>query len=147
MSVGNKKTLSTVVYYTLAVLALCFTGFFVYALIIRDLAMWAKVVYFIWSALVIGTVIFDIISTSNGEGKTIAGLMVYVLSVLAVVMAGILYFANSGMQGLATEFFNLFISVSIISLITTGFLIATWCVGERLVEHKTENKELERTKM
>ena len=147
MSVGNKKTLSTVVYYTLAVLALCFTGFFVYALIVRDLAMWAKVVYFIWSALVIGTVIYDIICTSNGEGKTMAGLFVYVLSLLAIGMAAILYFTNSGMQGLATEFFNLFISVSIISLITTGFLIATWCIGEKLVEHKTENKELERTKM
>lgn len=147
MSVGNKKTLSTVVYYTLAVLALCFAGFFVYALIIRDVAMWAKVVYFIWSALVIGAVIFDIICTSNGEGKTLVGLVVYVLSLLAVIMAAILYFTNSGMQGLATSFFNLFISVSIISLITTGFLIATWCVGERLVEHTTENKKLEQTKM
>lgn len=147
MSVGNKKTLSTIVYYTLAILALAFAGFFAYALIIRDVAMWAKVVYFIWVALVIGVVIFDIICTSNGEGKTIAGLIVYILSVLAVIMAAILYFANSGMQGIATNFFNLFISISMISLFTTGFMIATWCVGENLVEHSTSNKELENSKM
>ena len=147
MSVGNKKTLSTVVYYTLAALAIVFAGFFAYALVIRDVAMWAKIVYFIWIVGVFGVVIFDVICTSNGEGKTIAGLIIYVLSLLAIIMAAILYFMNTGMDGLATEFFNMFISVSLISLITTGFMIATWCVGESLVEHKTANKALEQTKM
>ena len=52
---------------------------------------------------------------------------------------------NTGMAGLATEFFNLFISVSLISLFTTGFMIATWVVGENRIEHKTsENKIMER---
>ena len=86
--------------------------------------------------------IFDVICTNSGEGKFTSGIIVYVLSILAVAMACILYFANSGMTGLATEFFNLFISVSLISLITTGFLIATWCVSENRVEHSTTEIEL-----
>ena len=142
MSVENKRMLSTIVYYTLAVMTLIFAGFFGYALIIRDLAMWAKVVYFIWIAVVIGAVIFDIICTSNNEGKTLVGLVVYVLSILAVVMAGILYFINVTRTGLVLNFFNLFLSVSLLSLITTGFLIATWCVGERIVETRTAAKEI-----
>ena len=142
MSVENKRKLATIVYYTLAILTLAFAGFFGFALIVRDLPLWAKVVYFIWIAVVIGTVIFDIICSINNEGKTIVGLIVYVLSVLAVVMAAILYVINTTRTGLMADFFNLFISVSILSLITTGFLIATWCVGERIVENRTAAKEI-----
>lgn len=137
MSVRSKKTLSTIVYYTLAGLALLMTGFFIYALVIRDLVMWAKIIYFVWAGFVIGLIIFDIICTSTHEGKAISGLITYILSILAVVVTCILYFLNTGVGGLATEFFNLFISISIISLMVTGFMIATWCVGESLVEHAT----------
>ena len=142
MSVENKRMLSTIVYYTLAVMTLIFAGFFGYALVVRNLAMWAKVVYFIWIAVVVGAVIFDIICTSNNEGKTFVGLVVYVLSILAVIMAAILYFMNATRTGIAVNFFNLFISVSLISLITTGFLIATWCVGENIVKNRTAAKEI-----
>lgn len=146
MSVENKRKLSTIVYYTLAIMTVIFAGFFGYALIVRDIAMWAKVIYFIWIAVVIGAVIFDIICTGNNEGKTLVGLVIYVLSILAVIMAGILYFMNVTRTGIVLNFFNLFLSVSLLSLITTGFLIATWCVGERLVENRTSAKEIEAQK-
>ena len=142
MSVENKRMLSTIVYYTLAILTVVFAGFFGYALIVKNVAMWAKVVYFIWIAVVIGAVIFDIICTSNNEGKTMVGLVVYVLSILAVIMAAILYFMNVTRTGIVLNFFNLFLSVSLLSLITTGFLIATWCVGEKFVKHRTVAKEI-----
>lgn len=143
MSVQNKKMLSTIVYYTLVVLALASAGFFIYCLVIRDVAMWAKVIYFIWSGLVIGVIIFDILCTSTREAKTVSGLIIYILSVLAVIMSIILYFSNAGMDGLATGFFNLFLSVSLLSLMTTGYMIATWCVGESLVEHKTAEEKID----
>lgn len=142
MSVFNKRNLSTVVYYTLAILTLAMSAFFIYCLAVKEVALWAKVVYFIWIGLVIGVTIFDVICTSSGEGKTVAGFIIYVLSLLAVAMTCILYFMNTGMQGLATEFFNLFVSVSLISLFTTGFMIATWCVGENRIEHKTSTKNI-----
>ena len=142
MSVENKRKLSTIVYYTLAIMTVIFAGFFGFALVVRDVAMWAKVVYFIWIAVVIGAVIFDIICTINNEGKTLVGLVVYVLSILAVTMAAILYFMNVTKTGLVVSFFNIFLSVSLLSLISTGFLIATWCVGEKLVENRTAVKEI-----
>lgn len=144
MSVNSKKILSIIVYYTLAALALISSGFFIYCMIVRDVALWAKIVYFIWIGLVIGAVIFDIICTSTGEAKAVSGLIVYILSVLAVIMCAILYFTNVGVAGLATDFFNLFLSVSLISLMTTGYMIATWCVGESLVEHTSAEDEIER---
>ncbi len=144
MSVNSKKGLSTIVYYTLAVLALLSAGFFIYCLMVKDVVMWAKVVYFVWAGLVIGAIIFDVICTGRGEGKIASGFIIYVLSLLAVVMACILYFLNSGATGLADSFFNLFISISLISLMATGFLIATWCVGESMVEHETAESEIAR---
>ena len=147
MSVENKRMLSTIVYYTLAIMTIVFAAFFGYALIVRSLAMWAKVVYFIWIAVVVGAVIFDIICTSNNEGKTLVGFVVYILSILAVVMAAILYFMNATRTGLVLNFFNLFLSVSLLSLITTGFLIATWCVGEKIVTHRTAAKEIKSQKI
>ena len=142
MNFEDRRMLSTIVYYTLAIMTVIFAGFFGYALIIRNVAMWAKVVYFIWIAVVIGAIIFDIICTGNNEGKTVVGYVVYILSILAVVMAGILYFINVTKTGLVLNFFNIFLSVSLLSLITTGFLIATWCVGEHISKHRSGKKEV-----
>ena len=142
MSVNGKRILSSITYYTLAVLTLLASAFFIYCLSIKAVVGWARIIYYIWTAVVIGVTIFDVICTNSGEGKFVSGVIVYALSILAIAMACILYFANSGMEGLATEFFNLFISVSLVSLITTGLLIATWSVGENRVEHSTTEIEL-----
>lgn len=142
MSVNSKKILSRIVYYTLAVLAVASAAFFIYCLNVRAVAMWAKIIYYIWSGLLIAVVIFDIICTSSGEAKQVSGLMVYILSVLAVVMSIILYVVNSGFSPLAADLFTMFVSVSIVSLMATGYLIATWCVGESLVEHASAEHEI-----
>ena len=132
MSINSKRMMALVVYYTLVVLTLASSAFFIYALTVKDVAMWAKVIYYIWIALVIGVVIFDVICTTNRDSKLISGVIVYILSLLAVIMSCILYFVNTGVDGVATDFFNLFLSISIVTLMTSGYLIATWCVGERL---------------
>ena len=141
MSVNNKRWLSNIVYYTLAILALLSSAFFIYCLIMNPVAMWAKIIYFIWSGLVIGVVIFDLICTTTGESKQVSGLIIYVLSLMALAMACVLYFVNSGMGGIASQFFNLFISVSFVSMLTTGFMIAAWVVGQSRVENEVDDKE------
>ena len=141
MSVNNKRWLSNIVYYTLAILALLASAFFVYCLVVNAVAMWAKIIYFVWAGLVIGAVIFDVICTTTGESKQISGLIIYVLSLMALAMACILYFINTGMGGFASQYFNLFISISFISLLATGFLIATWVVGQSRVENEVDDKE------
>ena len=143
MSVSNKKLLSTIAYYTLIILSILSSAFFIYALTVKDVVMWAKVIYFIWAAVVIVVAIYDVICTRAGRSKFISGLIIYVLSILAVIMACVLYFINTGVNGLATDFFNIFISVSILSLMTTGYLIASWCVGEAKVEHESAEDEID----
>ena len=143
MSVESKRKLSTICYYTLAILTFAVACLFGYALIIRRVAMWARVVYFIWLAVVLATVVFDIVCTHNNSGKEITGLIVYVLSILSIIVAAILYFTNAGINGLVDNLFNMFISVSLLSVTVVGFLIATWMVGQSLVEHRTAAKEIQ----
>ena len=141
MTINNKKLLTTIVYYTLVVLTLVSVGFFFYVLTVKDVALWAKVVYFIWSGLVVGEVVFDVICTTSHDSKTISGFSVYILAVLSVVMACLLYVINTWNIGLATDFLPLFTSVSMIALMASGYLIATWCVGQKLIKNETSLEE------
>ena len=83
MSVNGKRILSSITYYTLAVLTLLASAFFIYCLSVKDVAGWARVIYYIWTAVVIGVTIFDVICTNSGEGKFISGVIVYISSTLA----------------------------------------------------------------
>ena len=142
MSVFNKKVLSIIVYYTLVILAIGAGAFFVFAVMINGLPLWAKIIYYVWVGLLVGAVIFDIICTCTHQAKTISGFIIYVLSVMAVAMTILLYLLNATTAGINLDFMQTYMSTSILSLITTGYMIATWCVGESVVEHATANKEI-----
>ncbi len=144
MSVSNKKTLSQISYFTLAILAVLSSVFFINSLARSTVPMWARVTYYIWIGLMVGVVLFDIVCTKTREGKFISGMVVYVLSILSVIVPIILYFMNSDKTGLIPEFFNVFITVSLFSFMTVGLTIATWFVGESLVEHETAEIKIER---
>ena len=106
--------------------------------------MWAKVIYFIWIAGVLGCVLFDIILTNNRENKHMTGWIIYVLSLLSVVMLVVLFAVNKGFANLA-DLKLISSAVSIIPIIISGFLIAMWCVGEHLnqASSKTTNASAE----
>ena len=142
MTVFNKKVLSIIVYYTLVALAICAAGFFVFALLINGLPFWAKIIYYIWVGLLVGALVFDIICTCTHQAKTISGFIIYVLSLMAVIMTMLLYVLNATTAGIEPTFLQTYLSTCLISLITTGYMIATWCVGESVVEHATANKEI-----
>lgn len=140
MDIISKKLLNTIVYYTLVVLAIASAGFFVFALMVKDIPLWAKVIYYIWVGLLVGAVIFDIVCTVMRGGKNLSGLIIYILSIMAVGMVIVLYCINATKTGLPVDFFNLYLSISIISLMTTGYTIATWCVGDKMVKNANDNQ-------
>lgn len=144
MSVSSKKTLSQISYYTLTILAVLSSAFFVISLVRSTVPTWARVVYFIWIGLIIGAVVFDIVCTRTHEGKFISGMIIYILSILSIIVPVVLYFMNSNNMGILPDFFNVFISVALMSFITVGLTIATWMVGESLVEHATAEIEIDR---
>ena len=144
MSVSNKKMLSQIVFFTLAILTVLSSIFFIVTLSRSTVPSWARIVYFIWIGLVIGAVVFDIVCTKTHEGKFISGIIIYILSILSIIVPVVLYFMNSNETGIFPDFFAIFISVALMSFITVGLLIATWVVGESMVEHATAEVAIER---
>ena len=141
MTLKNKKLLSMIVYYTLAILAVCGAGFFVYVLTRTEINMWARIVYYVWSGLLIGAVIFDIVCTITKEAKHLSAWIIYILSILASLMTMLVYLTNATRTGLVAGFFNTYLATSLISLITTGYLIATYFAGRNLIIHSYDQTE------
>jgi hypothetical protein len=144
MTIKGKKVLSIITYYTLFGIAILMAALSILFVLNRaEIPMWAKVLYTLWSCAVIGTLIFDIVCTTTKRMKFIAGIIVYVLSIVSIVVTAILYLTNATLTaGLTAVFMPVFTGVAAIILSTTIYMIATFIVGEALVEHKSALKSI-----
>ncbi len=138
MSNNQNKLFSIIVYFTLAVLAIGAAGFYIFATINNDLAAWAKIVYYVWTGLVVGAIVFDVVCTITGEGKFLSSIIIYVLSLLAALMTIIIYLTNASTTGLNADFLTTYLQTSILSLIISGYMIATWFAGKNLIRYKNQ---------
>ena len=143
MSVKGKKILSIITYYTLFIIAIVMACMAILYTVNRGLPMWAKVLYVLWACAVIGALIFDVVCTSTKRMKFISGIIVYILSVVSVIVTVILYLVRAGIvTGLTTAFMPIFAGTAAIILSTSVYLIATFIVGEAVVEHETARKSI-----
>ena len=105
--------------------------------------MWAKILYVIWSCAVILTLVFDVYCTLINRMKFVSGIIVYVLSIVSVIVTVILYFVNAGLTvGLTTAFMPIYTGTAAIIIGTSIYMIATYIVGESVVEHSTAIKSI-----
>ncbi|MBO5910268.1 MAG: hypothetical protein J6Q15_02030 [Clostridia bacterium] len=143
MSIKGKKVLSIITYYTLFTIAIIMAALAILFVVNRALPMWAKVLYVMWSCVVIGALIFDVVCTSTRRMKFISGIIVYVLSVVSVIVTAILYLTRSSLTaGLTATFMPIYTGVAAIILSTSIYLIATFIVGEAVAEHKSALKSI-----
>ncbi len=143
MDIKKKKILSVITYYTLFAISIIMACLAILFVINRGLPMWAKVLYVLWSCAVIGVLIFDVVCTSTKHMKFISGIMVYVLSIVSIIVTAILYLVRSGLTtGLTETFMPIYIGIAAIILSTSIYMIATFIVGEAVVEHATARKSI-----
>ena len=143
MSVKGKKILSIVTYYTLFAIAIIMASLAILFVVNRALPMWAKVLYVLWSCVVIGTLIFDVVCTSTRRMKFISGIMVYVLSIIGVIVTAILYLVSSTLTvGLSAVFMPVYTGTAAIILSASIYMIATFIVGQAVCEHKSALKSI-----
>ena len=143
MSVKGKKILSIITYYTLFAIAIIMAALAILFVVNRALPMWAKVLYVLWSCVVIGTLIFDVVCTSTRRMKFISGILVYVLSIVSIIVTAILYLVSSTLTaGLTAVFMPVYTGIAAIILSTTIYMIATFIVGEAVSEHKSALKSI-----
>lgn len=143
MTIKGKKILSIISYYTLFGIAALMAALAILFVLNRVMPMWAKVLYTLWSCTVIGALIFDVVCTATRRMKFISGIIVYVLSIASIVVTAILYLTSASLtSGLTAVFMPVFTGVSAIILSTTIYMIATFIVGESVVEHKSALKNI-----
>ena len=141
MSIRSKRTLSLIAYYTLFGIALIMAAMTILFTINRLVPAWATVLYVLWACAVIGTLIFDVVCTATRRMKFISGILVYVLSVVSIIVTAILYLVNAGLTaGLTTTFMPIYTGVAAVVLSTSIYMIATFIVGESVVEHASAIK-------
>ncbi len=138
MSIKDKKILSIISYYTLFILAIIMATLTILYAINRDVPIWATIVYVIWACAVIAVLVYDIFCTSVNRMKFIPGIIIYVLSIASVIVTAILYLVNAGLTvGLTAEFMPIYTGLAALVMSTTLYMIASYIVGESVVEHNT----------
>lgn len=143
MSVKSKKILSLITYYTLFGIAILMAAMTILFVLNRVVPMWAKVLYVLWACVVIGTLIFDVICTTTKRMKFLSGIIIYVLSIVSIIVTAILYLVSSSLTaGLTAVFMPVFTGIAAVVLSTTIYMIATFVVGESVVEHKSALKSM-----
>jgi len=143
MSIKGKKILSVITYYTLFGIAILMAALALLFVVNRGLPLWAKALYVLWCCAVIGVLIFDIICTSTRRMKFISGLIIYVLSIVSLVVTIILYLVRASLtEGLTAVFMPIFAGTAAVIIATTIYMIATFIVGEAVVEHKSALKSV-----
>ena len=143
MSIKRKKILSIITYYTLFGIAIIMAALAFLFIVNRALPLWSKILYAIWCCAVIGVLIFDVICTSIRRMKFISGLIVYILSAVSLVVTIILYLVNTSLTaGLTATFMPIYAGTAAVIMSTTIYMIATFIVGESVVEHKSALKSV-----
>ena len=143
MSIRSKKVLSLLSYYTLFIIATIMAIATILFVLNRELPTWATVVYVIWACAVILTLAFDIYFSLIKRMKFCTGLSVYILSVASIIVTAILYVTSSTLTaGLTSTFMPIYAGVAAVVLSTSVYMIATFIVGESVVEHKSALKSI-----
>lgn len=134
MQIDQKKVLLNITYYTLIGLSLLTSALFILKVAFGNFPMYIKIIYFIWSGLLILYIAFDVFCTIKRVLKFVSGIILFVLALICVIMAVDVFF----MQGVSfravtnlevTYFINMSLSFLPVYLSFFAFIF-----GEKIVE-------------
>ena len=139
MDRGNKKALLQIAYYGTTILAIVVSIVFMIAMGMNEVALYQKIVYYIWAIVLILTLVVDVIATMKHDFKFLTGLVIAGLAFLCLVM-GIIVYASFSVEW-TIPFFALgrFFTLVGFSVVLTILAIVAFCTGEKLINHE-ENK-------
>ena len=134
MELKEKKILQSILYYFSIALTIIASVFFMITLAARGTMMYARVVYYIWTAVLIVTLLFDIMCTMMHRFKFITGIVLFVLAILSIVMGIIIYFDLSAGAMLVATNIGLFNRLAVYSFVLIGMSVFTFIAGEFLTQ-------------
>lgn len=141
MDASNKKMLINIAYVGTVLLTIAFSVLFMVAMTLKGVATYQQVIYYIWTILLILTMVLDVMANKSGNLKYIVGLIISGLAFLCLVV-GIIVFAGMSVNGsipyFAGEKFAIVIAFSVALTILS---IVAFCVGQKMIEIKQSIKK------
>ena len=139
METTYKKILLNIAYYSLAVLTVAVSVWFMFIMRAMGIIEYQRVVYTIWAILIIPVVAFEIVATCRIYSlKYLVGLIVAAVTFLCLLV-GIIVYAGMSIDGLVPYYaLTRFYAVVGFSVGITIMLITLFCVGDNLLKLKDE---------
>jgi hypothetical protein len=141
MDAHLKKTLQTIVYYTLIAAMVAFVVFFFVSLGSASMAAWERTCYYILIALLVAVVIYDIICTCRHSQKYVAGFILYIVTILVVVLSLIIMALNSANGRLLIDISERFFRLIFFSYVINALAVLIYCTGEKLIVTATNREK------
>ena len=134
MDVSNKKTLLIIAYWSMVVLTIAFSVLFLVVMPYMQVAMYQRVVYYIWTILLMLTILSDVVATKLKNYKFIVALVIGGLAFLCLLVGIIVYAGMSIGWAIPYYAFGRFLTVVGFSVILIIMTIVTSVVGEAMIE-------------
>lgn len=136
MEQTKKKILLGMVYYALVSVAILMGVIFMIYLATQDVALYAKISLWILTDVLIGLIIFDIICTNIRKLKYIAGIILYICSLVTIVMSIITYITISTNLILTAVQVFPYLALLMLSWVINIFVILQYFTGLKMIELK-----------
>lgn len=134
MEQTKRKTLLSMTYYALVSIVMLLGVVFMIYLATQTVPLYAKICFWILADALIGLVIFDIVCTNIKRYKFIAGIILYVLSLVTFVLTIIVYISLSTNLILTAVQVFPYLALFVLSWTMTIFTIVLFTVGLNLIE-------------
>ena len=134
MEQTKRKTLLNMTYYALVSTVMLLGVIFMIYLSTQTVPLYAKIGFWILADGLIGLVIFDIVCTNIKRFKFIAGIILYVLSLVTFILSIIVYISLSTNLILTTVEVFPYLALFVLSWTMTIFTVILFIVGLHLVE-------------
>lgn len=140
MDASNKKTLLKIAYCSMVVLTITLSILFLIAMPMRQVAMYQRVIYYIWAILLILTIVFDVFATKKANYKFIVALIIGALAFLCLLVGVIVYAGMSVDWMIPYYALGRFLTVIGFSVVLTIMAIVTSVIGESIIELEVARK-------
>lgn len=134
MDASNKKILLNIAYWSMVVLTIAFSVLFLVVMPYMQVAMYQRVVYYIWTILLMLTILSDVVATKLKNYKFIVALVIGGLAFLCLLVGIIVYAGMSIGWAIPYYAFGRFLTVVGFSVILIIMTIVTSVVGETMIE-------------
>ncbi len=95
METNNKRGLLNIVYYTTIIFMGVFSVIFAMFLARNLEVKWARIAYFVWLALIVIAIVYDIFCVVTHKRRYYSGLLLYIITIVTLAASILLFFSFS----------------------------------------------------